>query len=162
MSYWANSGSLFEHAVNVTTGNYIAANNLADYYLTEMRNEDARAPVMEALRFNLDYPEAHVNLATIMRRTGQMAESEREYQQAIRIQAVNASAHAGYGALLLQENRAGDAVGEFARVVELQPGGRRRPLQPGARAGVCGTLRSGRGGVAGGDPTAAGLCRGVS
>jgi Tfp pilus assembly protein PilF len=121
VSYWANSGLLFQHAVNVTAGNYIAANNLADYYLTEMRNEDARAPVLEALRLNPDYPEAHVNLATILRRTGQMAESERQYREALRLQPANAAAHAGYGALLLQENRAGEAAGEFARVVELQP-----------------------------------------
>ena len=121
VSYWANSGSLFQHAVDVTTGNYIADNNLADYYLTQMRNEEARGPVLEALRLNPYYPEAHVNLATILRRTGQMGESEHQYQEAIRLQPINAGAHAGYGALLLQEGRAGEAVGEFARVVELQP-----------------------------------------
>jgi Tfp pilus assembly protein PilF len=121
VSYWANSGLLFQHAADVTAGNYIADNNMADYYLTQMRTEEARAPVMEALRLNPSYPEAHVNLATILRRTGQMGESEREYREAIRLQPINAGAHAGYGALLLQEGRAGDAVGEFARVVELQP-----------------------------------------
>jgi Tfp pilus assembly protein PilF len=121
VSYWANSGLLFQHAAEVTTGNYVADNNLADYYLTQMRTEEARAPVLEALRFNPDYPEAHVNLATILRRTGQMAESEREYQRAIRIQPISAAAHEGYGALLLQENRTVDAANEFARVVELQP-----------------------------------------
>jgi len=50
-SYWANSGLLFQHAVDVTTGNYIADNNLADYLLTGMRTEEARAPVLEALRW---------------------------------------------------------------------------------------------------------------
>jgi protein O-mannosyl-transferase len=121
VSYWANSGLLFQHAVEVTDGNYIAANNLADYYLTQMRTEQAREPVLEALRLNPGYPEAHVNLATILRRTGHMAESEREYQTALRLQPLGASANAGYGALLLQENRAGEAAGQFARVVELQP-----------------------------------------
>jgi Tfp pilus assembly protein PilF len=121
VSYWANSGLLFQHAVDVTTGNYIADNNLADYYLTQMRTAEARAPVLEALRLNPYYPEAHINLATILRRTGQMGESEREYQEAIRLQPINAGAYAGYGALLLQEGRLSDAVGEFAKVVDLQP-----------------------------------------
>ena len=120
-SYWANSGSLFQHAVDVTTDNYIADNNLADYYLTQMRTEDARAPVLEALRLNPYYPEAHVNLATILRRTGQMGESEHQYREAIQLQPINPSAHAGYGALLLQEGRAGEAAGEFAQAVQLQP-----------------------------------------
>ena len=120
-SYWANSGSLFEHAVGVTTGNYIAENNLADYYLTEMRTEEARAPVLEALRLNPYYPEAHVNLATILRRTGQMSQSEQQYQDALRLQAINVEAHAGYGALLLQEGRNEEARAQFAQVVELRP-----------------------------------------
>ena len=121
VSYWANSGLLFRHAVDVTAGNYVADNNLADYYLTQMRTEEARGPVLEALQLNPYYPEAHVNLATILRRTGQMGESEHQYQEAIRLQPANAGAHAGYGALLLQEGRAGEAVGEFAQVVELRP-----------------------------------------
>ena len=120
-SYWANSGLLFQHAVDVTAGNYIADNNLADYYLTEMRTGEARAPVLEALRLNPYYPEAHVNLATILRRTGQMAESEHQYREAIQLQAINPGAHAGYGALLLQEGRTGEAAGEFATVVDLRP-----------------------------------------
>jgi tetratricopeptide (TPR) repeat protein len=120
-SYWANSGLLFQHAVDVTKDNYIADNNLADYYLTQMRTQDARAPVLEALRLNPAYPEAHVNLATILRRTGAMGESEHQYQEAIQLQPISPSAHAGYGALLLQEGRAGEAANEFAQAVKLQP-----------------------------------------
>jgi len=120
-SYWANSGLLFQHAVDVTKDNYIADNNLADYYLTEMRTQDARAPVLAALRLNPAYPEAHVNLATILRRTGAMGESEHQYQEAIQLQPINPSAHSGYGALLLQEGRAGEAANQFGQVVKLQP-----------------------------------------
>lgn len=121
VSYWANSGSLFLHAVEATKDNYIAENNLADYYLTQMRTEEARAPVLDALRLNPYYPEAHVNLATILRRSGQMSQSEEQYLEALRIQPINVEALAGYGALLLQEGRAGDALREFTRVVELRP-----------------------------------------
>jgi tetratricopeptide (TPR) repeat protein len=121
VGYWANSGSLFQHAVDVTKNNYIAENNLADYYLTQKRTEDARGHVMEALRLNPNYPEAHVNLATILRLTGQMDESEKEYQAALTIQSISMEAHSGYGALLLREGRTNEALREFARVVELRP-----------------------------------------
>ena len=120
-SYWANSGTLFRHAVDVTKGNYIAENNLANYYLTHMRTEEARAPVLDALRLNPNYPEARVNLATILRRTGQRSESEQEYREALRIQPISADAHAGYGALLLEEGRAAEALNEFAQVADLRP-----------------------------------------
>jgi tetratricopeptide (TPR) repeat protein len=119
--YWANSGTLFQHAVDVTKGNYIAQNNLADYYLTHLRNDDARGHVLEALRLNPNYPEAHVNLATILRRTHRLEESEREYQAALTLQSINVEAHSGYGALLLSEGRANEALREFAEVVDLRP-----------------------------------------
>ena len=121
VGYWENSGTLFEHAVKATPNNYIAENNLADYYLTKMRNEDARGHVLEALRLHPNYPEAHTNLATIFRREGQFDASEREYLLALRIQPENADAHSGYGALLLAAGRYEDALREFAEVVKLRP-----------------------------------------
>jgi Tfp pilus assembly protein PilF len=122
LGYWADSGTLFQHAVDVTSDNYIAQNNLADYYLTQMRTADARGPVLEALRLNPNYPEAHINLATILRRTGQTDASEREYRVAIQLQPANVEAHSGYGALLLGQGRAGEALREFREVVKLRPG----------------------------------------
>jgi tetratricopeptide (TPR) repeat protein len=122
IGYWADSGSLFQHAVDVTTGNYIAQNNLADYYLTHLRNEEARGHVLEALRLKPNYPEARVNLATIFRRTGQAADSEREYRVALEIQPDNVEAHSGYGALLLGQGRANEALREFSTVIQLRPG----------------------------------------
>lgn len=118
---WTNSGTLFQHAVDATTGNYIAENNLADYYLTHRRNEEARGPVLEALRLKPDYVEAHINLGTILRRTGKFADSEREYQTALGLQPESVDAHSGYGALLLSQGRTSEALGEFERVVELSP-----------------------------------------
>ena len=119
--YWANSGALFEHAAEVTTGNHIAHNNLAAYYLTQMRNEEAWGQVIQALRIKPNYAEAHVNLATILRRLGKADESEKEYRVALSLQPDNVEAHSGYGALLLGQGRANEALREFREVVELRP-----------------------------------------
>ena len=121
VGYWANSESLFRHAVDVTDGNYIAHNNLADYYLTQMRNEEARSHIVEALRLRPNYPEAHVNLATYLRRAGQVDDSENEYRIALGLQPNNVEAHEGYGALLLGQGRVNEALREFWEVVELRP-----------------------------------------
>jgi Tfp pilus assembly protein PilF len=121
LRYWANSGALFEHAVEVTTGNHIAHNNLAAYYLTQMRNEEAWGHVIQALRIKPNYAEAHVNLATILRRLGKADESEKEYRVALSLQPDNVEAHSGYGALLLGQGRANEALREFREVVELRP-----------------------------------------
>jgi Tfp pilus assembly protein PilF len=121
LRYWANTGALFEHAVEVTTGNHIAHNNLAAYYLTQMRNEEAWGHVIQALRIRPNYAEAHVNLATILRRLGKADESEKEYRVAFTLQPENVEAHSGYGALLLGQGRANEALREFQEVVELRP-----------------------------------------
>jgi len=121
LRYWANSGTLFEHAAEVTTGNHIAHNNLAAYYVSQMRNEDAWGHVIEALRIRPTYAEAHVNLATILRRLGKADESEREYRVALSLQPDNVEAHSGYGALLLGQGRNDEAMREFWEVVQLRP-----------------------------------------
>jgi Tfp pilus assembly protein PilF len=121
LRYWANTGLLFEHAVEVTTDNHIAHNNLAAYYLTQERNEEAWGHVIEALRIRPNYAEAHVNLATILRRLGKMNESEGEYRAALSLQPDNVEAHSGYGALLLGQGRVNEALREFEEVVELRP-----------------------------------------
>jgi Tfp pilus assembly protein PilF len=121
LRYWANSGALFEHAVEVTADNHIAHNNLAAYYVSQMRNEDAWGHVIEALRIRPTYAEAHVNLATILRRLGKFDESEREYRVALSLQPDNVEAYSGYGALLLVQGRTDEAMREFWEVVQLRP-----------------------------------------
>jgi Tfp pilus assembly protein PilF len=121
LRYWAKTEVLFQHAVNVTTNNYIAQNNLADYYLSKLRNDEARGHVIEALRIQPNYAEAHVNLATILRRAGQTDEAEREYRVALTIQPRNIEGHSGYGALLFDQGRANEALREFQEVVQLKP-----------------------------------------
>jgi Tfp pilus assembly protein PilF len=121
LRYWANSGTLFEHAVEVTRDNHIAHNNLAAYYVAQMRNEEAWGHAIEALRIRPNYAEAHVNLATILRRLGKADESEREYRVALSLQPDNVEAHSGYGALLLGQGRTDEAMREFWEVVQLRP-----------------------------------------
>jgi tetratricopeptide (TPR) repeat protein len=122
VSYWANSGTLFRHAVEVTSGNYIAHNNLADYYLVHRQNEEARLQVNEALRLKPAYPEARVNLATVLSRMGKTSEAEHEYRVALEFQPVNVEAHAGLGVTLLAEGRVPEALREFQEVTRLSPG----------------------------------------
>ena len=121
LQYWANSGSLFQHAAEVARGNYVAYNNLAQFELSRMDNQEALKNAESALRIRPAYPEAHTNRALALRRLGQLNESESEYQTALRILPVSEPAHAGYGALLVTEGRMPEAWREFALAVQLRP-----------------------------------------
>jgi len=121
LSYWKDSESLFRHAIDVTSDNYIAHNNLANYYLVHKRNQEAAVQIDAALRIKPAYPDAHVNLAYLLKQAGRYDESEREYQAALSLQPANPEAHSGYGALLVAEGRAADALREFSTVISLRP-----------------------------------------
>lgn len=121
LGYWSDSRSLFQHAAEVTSGNYVAYNNLAEYDLTRMQNQEALGNIQEALRIRPAYPEAHANLALVLRRLGKLDDSEREYQSALRLLPSSGPVHAGYGALLVVEGRTNDALREFSAAERLRP-----------------------------------------
>ncbi len=63
VTYWRNSETLFDHAIDVTSGNWLAHGNLGQYLL---RFPDRRADAVEhletAVRIKPDYAEGHNNL----------------------------------------------------------------------------------------------------
>jgi Flp pilus assembly protein TadD len=121
LSYWRDTEALFQHAADVTTGNYLAHNNLGEYYLTHNQNQQAVLHIQAALRIRPAYPEAHANLALALRRAGRFAEAEREYRQALALQPASGPFHAAYAGLLSAEGRTNDAVSEFYQAIQLQP-----------------------------------------
>jgi tetratricopeptide (TPR) repeat protein len=121
LSYWSDSEQLFQHAIAVTRDNTVAHNNLADYYLVQERNREAAPHVEEALRIEPNYPEAHANLALLLRRAGKFSDAEREYRLALALQPANGDTHSGYAVLLAAEGRTADALREMQTAVELRP-----------------------------------------
>ena len=121
LQYWANSETLFRHALEVTSGNFTIDSNLAEYYLERQRNEEARERAAEAVRFNPRYVEAHVNLATALSHLGKIGDSEMEYRKALELQPANVEAHTGLGAALAVEQRTAEALEELETAVRLKP-----------------------------------------
>jgi protein O-mannosyl-transferase len=119
--YWASSETLFRRAAEVTTGNYIMHTNLAEIYLQQGRNEDAREEATAALRINSAHMMAHVNLASALSHLGRPGEAEVEYRKALDLEPSNAPAHAGLGAALALEQRAPEALQEMQTAIRLKP-----------------------------------------
>jgi tetratricopeptide (TPR) repeat protein len=122
LQYWANSETLFRHALEVTSGNFTIDSNLAEYYLERQRNEEAREHAAEAVRIDPYYVEAHVNLATALSHLGKIADSETEYRKALELQPSNVEAHTGLGAALAVQQRTAEALEELQTAVRLKPG----------------------------------------
>jgi protein O-mannosyl-transferase len=124
IQYWANSETLLRHALEVTSGNFITHHNLADYYLQQNRNEEARQEDAEAIRINPMYVEARLNVGLALSLLGRPAEAETEYRKALELHPEGKLLYvgrSGLGAALASQHRTGEAVPELQFAAQYRP-----------------------------------------
>jgi tetratricopeptide (TPR) repeat protein len=124
IQYWASTETLLGHALQVTSGNFILHHNLADYYLQQNRNEEARQQETEAVRINPMYLEARLDLGLALSLLGRPGDAEMEYRRALQQQLEGNQmylAHSGLGAALAAQHRTAEALPELALAVRLKP-----------------------------------------
>jgi tetratricopeptide (TPR) repeat protein len=124
IQYWATSETLLRHTLEVTSDNFITHHNLADYYLQNNRNEEARQEDAEAVRISPLYLEARLNLALALSLMGQPAEAETEYRKALDLHPVGKLlyvGHSGLGAVLATLHRTAEALPELQLAAQLKP-----------------------------------------
>ena len=79
ISYWRNSSTLFKHAIDITSDNYLAHNNLAYALIHQGDLEGATSHLYEALRIKPDYLEHHMNLGAVLARQGKLDEAIKQF-----------------------------------------------------------------------------------
>jgi tetratricopeptide (TPR) repeat protein len=124
LRYWADTETLLRHTLDATSDNFITHHNLADYYLQQNRNEEARQEEAEAVRINPMYLEARLNLALALRALERPADAETEYRRALELQPEGNQiylAHAGLGAALAAQRRTTEALPELSLAARLKP-----------------------------------------
>ena len=121
VGYWRDSASLYQHAIAVTSDNYVARFNLA--LVLEARGEpaEAAAQLRETVRIRPFFATAHLELGQLLARLSQPEEGLRELQTAVRLQPDLASAHLGLGSVLAALGRRDEAAVEFSEAIRLQP-----------------------------------------
>jgi tetratricopeptide (TPR) repeat protein len=75
LGHWKNSGTLFDHAIAVTTNNYLAYNNRGIYLCEIGRTDEGIADYRRSIALKPDYPEANNNLARLLVHQGRAAEA---------------------------------------------------------------------------------------
>ncbi len=130
LSFWQNSETLFQHAVDVTSANYLAQHNLGSYLLTKPgRLDDSVTHLRAALQLRPDYPEALTDLASALAQSpGGLPQAISLYESAARI-LPNASiirdnlaqAHFDFGMSMMKRGQAIDAISQFEAELRLRP-----------------------------------------
>lgn len=122
VGYWANSISLFEHALSVTSGNYLAHNNLGAALLERGRIEAAATQFQRALTIEPGLSEASRNLESarrILDKSDTVAENRRRFLAAAPAEVFR---HYRAGDLLKQQGHPRAARASFQTALMLQPG----------------------------------------
>lgn len=97
LRYWKNGFTLFEHAVSVTTGNWVALNNLGLFYLNDGRTDEAMRLFRESIAAKPTYALAYLNLAAAYLTTERYQDALDSLQWAVRFDPNNPKVHFALG-----------------------------------------------------------------
>ncbi len=119
--YWRGSEALFRHALEVTTGNYLAHNQLGRALDAQGKAEEAMQQYEEALRLKLYYEPALLNLGNHASQAGDLSRALDFFERARRRNPRSVEALNNLGATLNRLGRSGEAIPYFAAAIALQP-----------------------------------------
>ena len=121
VQYWRDSITLFEHALDVTTYNQIAHNNLGKSMAKQGKIRDAVDHFQEALRISPDFPEANNNMGLAYALEGKFDQAISYYKKALAIQPDYMDAHYNLGLSLNALNRTEEAIAHFIETLRIRP-----------------------------------------
>ena len=121
--YWHDSRTLFQHAVDVTEGNYLAHHNLG-VALAETPGDlnQAIAHYQAALQIKPDYARAHTDLGSALAKLpGRLPDAMAEFRAALAIDPDLAIPHNNLGNTLAQAGRWSEAISEYETALRIDP-----------------------------------------
>jgi tetratricopeptide (TPR) repeat protein len=121
LANWQDSVSLFQHAIQVTSDNYIAYNNLGAALRERGQLVEAMADIQEALRIRPRYPNAQNNLGDALLAQGKPEEAAPHIQDALRLEPGLPEAHVNWATILNQRGQHAEAAAEYRVALQLQP-----------------------------------------
>jgi len=119
---WRDHVSLFEHALAVTEGNYLAHYNLGTRALTSRppRLGEARRHLEAAVRLDPGYAEARLNLGNVEWLEGDVVRATELYEEAVALDPFDPEAHLSLGTARFEAGRVGESLEHFERAIALE------------------------------------------
>jgi tetratricopeptide (TPR) repeat protein len=124
-TYWKDSLTLFNHALQITPVNFIAENNLGEAYLQSGRPDLAYNHFLRATQEKPRYGLAHYNLGIILAQQNRHAEARREFAAGIEFGQDNAEIASSYhnlGIVMIDDRQFTDAIDMFSEALRRTPG----------------------------------------
>lgn len=84
VNFWKDNLTLWTHTLAVTQHNFIAEDSVAEFLLTQGKNEEAAKHLQRAVEINPQDPMANLNLGAYEQQRGNYAEAITRYQNVVR------------------------------------------------------------------------------
>jgi tetratricopeptide (TPR) repeat protein len=121
LCHWRTSITLFEHALQVTSRNFLAHSALANALADTGRLDEAILHYAEALRIEPGCAEAHNNLGTVLIAKGKVDEAILHYTEALRIRPGYADAHYNLAGALTAKGKLDEAMEHYCEMLRSKP-----------------------------------------
>jgi tetratricopeptide (TPR) repeat protein len=119
--YWRNSETLFQHAVSVTKGNYLAYNNLGFYLSHDGKPLEAMENYRKSLEINPNYEDALNNMGYALAGLKKPVEAIPYYLAALRIRPKHTEVHNNLGNAFADLGQIDKAMEQYRMVLSEQP-----------------------------------------
>ena len=121
IGYWRSPQALYQHALAVTTDNYMAECYLGTTLLNSNRFQEAAFHFRRAIRIRPDFNDALFKLGVSLAESGRTDEALAAYRQLLKINPRYALADYNMGILRLEQNRSAIAIRHFEATLRKNP-----------------------------------------
>jgi protein O-mannosyl-transferase len=118
---WRDSVSLFRHAIQVTSDNYVAYNNLGAALRQRGQFAEAMGDFEEAVRIRPRYADAQNNLGEALLVQGKIDEASPHVLEALRASPRSSEAHVNWATILNKRGQHEEAAVEYRAALQLEP-----------------------------------------
>ncbi|MBN2137950.1 MAG: tetratricopeptide repeat protein [Sedimentisphaerales bacterium] len=118
---WRNSKTLFTHALNVTTGNYIAHVNLGNALIKDGETAQAMSHYEKAIKIHPAYADAHYNLGVAFALEGDYGRAAGEYDKTLKLKPTHFKARLRLAEALTRIGRIDEAVAQYDKLIQTKP-----------------------------------------
>jgi len=118
---WRDSATLYEYALGVDDGNYVAHVNLGIVLDLRGRSREAARHYLRAIRMQPENPTAYYNMGKALMKLGKLSEAFEYYEKALELKPDYAEAHNNLGILLASRGEKEKAIEHYVAALRLNP-----------------------------------------
>jgi len=122
LRHWRNNYTLFEHAINVTSDNFVMHNNYANILRDMGQAEKAIEHFYESLRIRPNSPDVHNNVGNAFRKLGKFDEAIKHYKKALELRPNFSQPHYNMAVVLSRLGKSDEAIAEYHEALRIRPG----------------------------------------